>query len=282
MRHFTEEVYRNFFSLAIDRNDGAVLAKSHELLNTDVFSQPTAFTREQTDEVLGNFTMTYDRENALFDHSEYGDVPDGIAPHIADMTNLDRVIFEDCVQTGGKVQAPHPNTNDVPYYKRPETISRDCGCTIDEAKCLTECWAVIGDTPALIKQFTQWVKARGIRAAITYFVDLADQLRLAEDPGPEAELSLNHTTFESELFESFAENNVPAHGHAMLQRLSETDIRFMGILQELGDRLTEAYAEMDYIEPELDGIAPELYRYHPVGIASQDTRDYYEDVAPNG
>ena len=280
MRHFTEEVYRNFFSLAIDRNDGAVLAKSHELLNTDVFSQPTAFTREQTDEVLGNFTMQYDYENALFDHSEYGDVPDGIAPHIHDMRPLDRVMFEDCVQTGGRVQVAHLNLNDVQYYKRPETIACQCDCDIAEAKCLLDAWRVIGDSEKLVHQYIRWTQVRGIEAAITYFIDLADQLLDAERGANDAREESNHVSILAEL----DQRPQSIRARKMLRRISDDEIRVMDLLWNIADGIDAQFnsAVADEIEArELDGIAPDVFKYHPIGESPDPEPDYYNTAPRN-
>ena len=179
MENFTEHVFKHFFLLAAD--DDGQLPAARQLLFTDVFPQPNQPSREWVEEyVFGEFTQELSHEHSLFDHSEYGDVPDGIAPHVNNMAGLDRIIFEDCVESGGAVQAAHLNLNDVQYYKRPETIARKCSCEIDEACALLDSWAVIGDNEQLVTEYLRWTNARGINTAITYFVDMADELLAVE------------------------------------------------------------------------------------------------------
>jgi len=244
----------------------------------DLAPRPTALTREQTDEAMGGFTMELDHENELFDHSEYGDVPDGIAPHISDMRPLDRVIFEDCVPSAGRVQAPHLNLNDVQYYKRPETIARQCECDITEAKCLCEAWRVIGDTEDLVHQYIRWTQIRGIEAAITYFVDLADQLIDAERGANGAREESNHVSVLAELDQRPQNIRV----RKLLKHISDDEIRVMDLLWNIADDIDAQFnsAAAEEIEAQdLDGIAPDVMKYHPIGESMEPEPDYY-DMAP--
>jgi hypothetical protein len=150
----------------------------------------------------------------------YGEGWEAMAKHVHDVKPLDRIIFEDCVESGGSVLAPHLNTNDIPYYRRPETIARNCDCSLEHATDLCQFWSTIGNTRELVKEFIQWVKAKGIAPALKYFGHLAAQLSAAECVSPE------------EFIESF----------------------------------------------QSDPVAPNTYRYHPVGEREEEL-DYYE-VAP--
>jgi hypothetical protein len=159
----------------------------------DIEPQPTALSRQDVEDSLDDFTMELDHEHALFDHEPWGGVPDGIAPHVNDMPILDRIIFEDCIESGEKVQAPHPNLYDIKYYKRPETIARKCKCSIEDATNLCRFWSTIGDTPAMVNKFTKWVKDKGVSGALKYFGNLATQLSEVESVSPEEFIEGLHT-----------------------------------------------------------------------------------------
>jgi hypothetical protein len=71
----------------------------------------------------GEFIMYY--ETDLFDHSSYGEAFIGMAKHVADMTMLERQIFEDCTISAGRVVAPHLNTKgNCAQHLRPEIIQQ--------------------------------------------------------------------------------------------------------------------------------------------------------------
>ncbi len=64
-------------------------------------------------------------ETDLFDHSSYGEAFIGMAKHVADMTMLERQIFEDCTISAGRVVAPHLNTKgNCAQHLRPEIIQQ--------------------------------------------------------------------------------------------------------------------------------------------------------------
>ena len=115
----------------------------------------------------------------------YGEGYEGMANHTLEMSGLDRIIFEDCVFSGGQVQAPHVNINDVPYYRRPETIARKAKCSLEHAADLCQFWSTIGNTQSMVKEFVAWVQAKGISPALKYFGNLAAQLGEAECVSPE-------------------------------------------------------------------------------------------------
>ena len=112
----------------------------------------------------------------------YGEGWQGMSIHISDMTQLDRIIFEDCTMAYGEVVAPHPITSTCPYYLRPETISFQLDCSINEAANLADCWSIIEATPEMVKTFISWVKTRTIEKALIYFEKLATELAQCEAP----------------------------------------------------------------------------------------------------
>ena len=262
------------------RRAGSLYFNFHD---SDFSPRPTAFTREYTEWFMDDFKMPLSHEHELFDHEAYGGVPDGIAPHVSDMAGLDRIIFEDCIESAGDIQATHLNLYDVKYYKRPETIAWKCNCEIDEARALLDSWAIIGDSEELIAKYILWTKDKGVESAIVYFTDLADELLAVEGESfsdcKQPELSMDHTTFESELFETFTNLSFPDHARRIMGKLSKADIRLMVVYQELADRLDAAYTERDFIEAEVQDAAPREYKYHPIG--AREELDYYEDIAPD-
>jgi hypothetical protein len=218
-------------------------------ISWDLEPTPNTPSREDIEDSLGDFSMELSHEHALFDHSAWGDVPDGVAPHVSEMGGLDRIIFEDCVESAGAVQAAHLNTNDIPYYRRPGTIARaihyprrlpslasasaragsfsssvtspaDFKLSMANAEDFLRFWRTIGNTESMVKEFIKWINAQGISAALKYFGNLAAQLSAAECVSPE-----------------------------------------------------------EFIEGlQADPAAPEVYKFHPIGEQEEDNpeNDYYE------
>ena len=131
-------------------------------------------------------------EARLFDHNDFGEAFIGVAKHAADMTQLDRMIFEDCVFNGdplggGKVLAPHFNIKeDCRYHLRPEAIQRrirqtETACTFAQAVSLCDAWAIIEATDKMVDTFILWIKAKkSTEKAVDYFENLAMQLAQVE------------------------------------------------------------------------------------------------------
>jgi len=131
-------------------------------------------------------------EARLFDHNDFGEAFIGVAKHAADMTQLDRMIFEDCVFNGdplggGKVLAPHFNIKeDCRYHLRPEAIQRriqqtETECTFAQAVSLCDAWAIIEATDKMVDTFILWIKAKkSAQKAVAYFENLAMQLAQVE------------------------------------------------------------------------------------------------------
>lgn len=122
---------------------------------------------------------TTSSEINLFNHEEFGEAYLGMAYHVREMNQLDRMIFEDCAVADGAVVAPHLNVKSrCPVHLRPEILQRRIGCMFHQAVALADAWSIIEATPKMVDAFIGWVKAKGIEAGIAYFEHLA--MKLAE------------------------------------------------------------------------------------------------------
>ena len=108
-----------------------------------------------------------------------------MARHVSDMSNLDRIIFEDCDLSAGKVVAPHMNLKPYPHWLCPEYIARKIGCGLKEAAELLDCWVILDPTHEMIETFISWVKARSVEKALAYFEKLAMALAEVENMDPD-------------------------------------------------------------------------------------------------
>ena len=118
-------------------------------------------------------------EAHLFNHEGYGEAFIGMAAHASNMTQLDRMISEDCFGGGinQAVLAPHINVKSAcRYHLRPEILQRKIQSTFAQAVTLCDCWSIIEATPKMVATFILWINAKGINAAVTYFESLAMQL----------------------------------------------------------------------------------------------------------
>ena len=118
-------------------------------------------------------------EAHLFNHEGYGEAFIGMAAHASNMTQLDRMISEDCFGggTGQAVLAPHINVKSACRYDlRPEILQRKIQSTFAQAVTLCDCWSIIEATPKMVATFILWINAKGINAAVIYFESLAMQL----------------------------------------------------------------------------------------------------------
>ena len=122
---------------------------------------------------------TTSSEINLFNHEDYGEAYLGMAFHVRDMNQLDRMIFEDCAVADGAVVAPHLNVKShCPVHLRPEILRKRIGCTFHQAVALADAWSIIEATPKMVDAFIGFVKAKGIEAGIAYFEHIA--MNLAE------------------------------------------------------------------------------------------------------
>ena len=122
---------------------------------------------------------TTSSEINLFNHEDYGEAYLGMAFHVRDMNQLDRMIFEDCAVANGAVVAPHLNVKSrCPVHLRPEILQRRIGCAFHQAVALADAWSIIEATPKMVDAFIGFVKAKGIEAGVAYFEHIA--MNLAE------------------------------------------------------------------------------------------------------
>jgi len=124
---------------------------------------------------------TTSEEIRLFNHDEYGEGFLAMAYHVKDMSQLDRMIFEDCMVVDGAVVAPHVNAKSrCSLHLRPEIISRNVGCSFQQAVALADAWSIIEVSPKMVDVFTGWIKAKGIEKGLAYFEGLARRLAEVE------------------------------------------------------------------------------------------------------
>jgi len=124
---------------------------------------------------------TTSSEIDLFNHEDFGEGYLGMAYHVRAMSQLDRVLFEDCTVADGAVVAPHLNVRSrCPVHLRPEYLQKRIGCTFQQAVLLADAWSVIEATGKMVDAFIVWIKARGIEQAVDYFEHLAVQLAEVE------------------------------------------------------------------------------------------------------
>jgi len=174
---------------------------------------------------------TTSSEITLFNHEEFGEAYLGMAYHVREMNQLDRMIFEDCAVADGAVVAPHLNVKSrCPVHLRPEILQRRIGCMFHQAVALADAWSIIEATPKMVDAFIGWVKAKGIEAGVAYFEHIA--MKLAE-----VEVS-----WDSEAVESHPEDGGDA---------TEASEASDGFAEE---------AEEPYPEE-----IPDLYAYHVIG-----------------
>ena len=122
---------------------------------------------------------TMSSEINLFNHEDYGEAYLGMAFHVRDMNQLDRMIFEDCAVADGAVVAPHLNVKShCPVHLRPEILRKRIGCTFHQAVALADAWSIIEATPKMVDAFIGFVKVKGIEAGVAYFEHIA--MNLAE------------------------------------------------------------------------------------------------------
>jgi len=124
---------------------------------------------------------TTSSEIDLFNHEEFGEAYLGMAFHVRDMSQLDRIIFEDCAVANGAVVAPHLNVKSrCPVHLRPEILQKRIGCTFHQAVSLADAWSIIEATAKMVNEFIVGIKAKGIEAGVAYFERLAMELAEVE------------------------------------------------------------------------------------------------------
>ena len=133
---------------------------------------------------------TTSSEIDLFNHEEFGEAYLGMAFHVRNMSQLDRIIFEDCTVADGAVVAPHLNVKSrCPVHLRPEILQKRIGCTFHQAVSLADAWSIVEATAKMVNEFIVGIKAKGIEESIAYFERLAMELA-------EVEVSWDHDAAE--------------------------------------------------------------------------------------
>ena len=132
-------------------------------------------------------------ESYLFNHEGFGEAFIGMSVHASRMTQLERMISEDCVGTGCSVLAPHMNIKQsCNYHLRPEAVQKriiqaQVECTFAQAVSLCDAWSIIEANAKMVSTFILWIKAKGTEAAVAYFEHLAFELGSAECPEEDCE-----------------------------------------------------------------------------------------------
>ena len=122
---------------------------------------------------------TTSEEISMFNHDDFGEGFLAMAYHVRNMSQLDRMIFEDCLVVDGAVVAPHLNVKSrCPVHLRPEILQKRIGCTFHQAVMLADAWSIIEATPKMVDTFILWIQAKGIENGLSYFEHLA--MKLAE------------------------------------------------------------------------------------------------------
>ena len=178
---------------------------------------------------------TTSSEIDLFNHEEFGEAYLGMAFHVRDMSQLDRIIFEDCTVADGAVVAPHLNVKSrCPVHLRPEIIQKRIGCTFHQAVALADAWSIIEATAKMVNEFIVGIKAKGIEESIAYFDRLAMELAEVE------------VSWEPEAVESLPDDSDDDHG---------------GINDGAGDDFELSGDGDDAYREDI----PDLYAYHVIG-----------------
>jgi hypothetical protein len=147
-------------------------------------SEASLFIHDSRDQLRDAFENAWiSREEYLTaDPAAWGEGFEGMACHVSDMTNLDRMIFEDGVASvdGSVVMAPYLEFNAGPRYLQPEYLVRVVGCTFQEAVDFQAAFEVIGNSRELVEFYVSRIKEQGVEASLQYFGSLAADLAQAE------------------------------------------------------------------------------------------------------
>ncbi len=98
---------------------------------------------------------TEPNDAGLYDHTEHGEGALGMATHVKEMTQLQRMMFEDCViDAEGRLLAPHVSYGkNVPKHLRPELIKGRLNCDFAEAVEIVGYWEVLNCTDKMVDNF---------------------------------------------------------------------------------------------------------------------------------
>ena len=115
----------------------------------------------------------------------YGEGYEAMGKHVAEMSGLNRIIFQECRVSGGKVVAPHENVEaSFPYWFSPRWISRKLKCSLRDAATLGDCWSILDATKEMVDTFIKWTFNK-FPEGFAYFQELASKVAEAEVLDPE-------------------------------------------------------------------------------------------------
>lgn len=124
-------------------------------------------------------------DKKLFDiEEEYGEAGLAVANKVADMGNLDRIIFEDCHDGSGGIQRQSINVPTVSKANRPEILARRLKCNYDEAEDFIDFFNIIDPECSIreslvimvLQGIGKYGAKSGITKALAYFSGLAGEL----------------------------------------------------------------------------------------------------------
>jgi len=148
---------------------------------------------ERRDNAVKGATAYYlDHPRSIFDDSDFDDCGfEAMAQHSQTkgrnldkdcMTQLERIISEDCYFNGYKVSRPNPGTEPAPsWFNSPLSISRILKTDLQTARHLIDNWEIIGLTPKTANAFIKEAKA-DLHTHFLKMSDLATELRKIETP----------------------------------------------------------------------------------------------------
>lgn len=160
-----------------------------------------------------------EQQYAEADQISYGEDWEGMASHVSEMHNLDRIIFEDCYcpSNGGKVSHPRLILSDgLTKYFRAEYIAKRLQCNLSTAQRFVDDWKRLDLTNSIIEKVIKGiVKKDTLATASLFFTRLAAGM-------PDPDLMDRNDTLEflqediiesddatsDELISSFKENEV--------------------------------------------------------------------------
>lgn len=100
----------------------------------------------------------------------------GAANHASNMTQLERMIFEECYDGSNSVQRSGMNVPTIPKLEQIERIAGVLKCTHDQAEDLIDYFKIVDDSRRLWPTFIDWAIKKGVEPALKYFENLAAEL----------------------------------------------------------------------------------------------------------
>jgi hypothetical protein len=134
-----------------------------------------------------DYKPDYDHERGLFEHSRYGEGFLAMADHVSDMTDSDRMVFEQCAVIGNRVLRINGQKLGG-KWDDPSWIARRLKITFQQARNLIDCWDIIElkgkDRGKSFSKLYQQMKNGKVLLGIGYIESLAKELAFAEAVDP--------------------------------------------------------------------------------------------------